>query len=109
MENRKFLSTLGLCKKAGQLIIGFDPVAEAIKAGKVKLLLLASDLSPKSAKEIIRIAKMHNIDILQMPAAMDEIMRLLGKRAGILAITGEGLAQVLKTSIARQEEENNIC
>ena len=39
----KTLSLISLCRKAGRLRIGFDPVTEAVCAGEVCLVLTASD------------------------------------------------------------------
>jgi ribosomal protein L7Ae-like RNA K-turn-binding protein len=71
-------------------------VAESIIKGGARLVLLAPDLSCKSAKEIFRLTDRHKIDVIKMPATMDDMMRLIGKRAGILAITDEGLSELLK-------------
>ena len=102
--NSKLLSALGLCKKAGKLTVGFDVVSEAIRRGNAALLVLTGDLSPKSAARITAIAQEHNVRHLTIGAAMDDIERLLGKRAGILAIADQGLAEV----VARQVEEESV-
>jgi predicted RNA-binding protein YlxR (DUF448 family) len=40
---RRCLDLLGLARRAGQLVAGFDPVAEMLRRGKVALLLAARD------------------------------------------------------------------
>ena len=95
---------LGLCKKAGKLTVGFDAVSEAIRRGKVALLVLTEDLSPKSAVRITSLAQEYKVRHLTIGAAMDDIERLLGKRAGILAVADHGLAKV----VARQVEEESV-
>ncbi|MCL2578915.1 MAG: ribosomal L7Ae/L30e/S12e/Gadd45 family protein [Oscillospiraceae bacterium] len=102
------LATLGLCKKAGKLIIGFDAVAEYIKRGGPGLLILTADLSPKSSKEIIRIADAQGFEYLQIGAAMDDIKRLVGKKAGILAIADQGLAKSFAGKVKTQEEDFSV-
>ena len=107
--DEKLLGTLGLCKKAGKLILGFDAVAQAIQAGEVSLVVLAQDLSPKSAKEIIRIAQMHGTEHIHISAEMEDIKRRVGKKAGILAITDQGLSKAVASKAqARQHEEENV-
>lgn len=91
-DTDKALKLLGLCKRANLLIMGFDETAKAMERGSVRLLVLARDLSPKSAKEIIRLAARLDIDTVRLDAAMEELWYALGKRAGILAVTEEGLA-----------------
>ena len=103
-NNSRLLSALGLCKKAGKLTVGFDVVGEAIRRGNAVILVLTQDVSLKSAARITAIADEHKVRHLTIEAAMDDIERLLGKRAGILAVTDHGLAQV----VARQVEEESV-
>ncbi|MCL2857563.1 MAG: ribosomal L7Ae/L30e/S12e/Gadd45 family protein [Oscillospiraceae bacterium] len=103
-NNTKLLSALGLCKKAGKLTVGFDVVGEAIRRGNAKLLVLTGDISPKSAGRITAMADEHKVRHFTIDAAMDDIEKLLGKRAGILAVTDQGLAGV----VARQVEEESV-
>ena len=44
------LGTLGLCRRAGKLVFGFDAVADEVKNPKSKVygVVLASDISEKS-------------------------------------------------------------
>lgn len=92
----KMLSAVGLCKKAGKLIIGFDAVAAAISRGEVCLMALSADLSPKSAKEIIRLAERRGVKYIKTELNMQDIGRILGKKAGILAVTDQGLAKAVE-------------
>ena len=50
--NDRLLSMLGICKRAGQLIAGFDPVKKSVQCGRALLVLTASDLSDRTKKEI---------------------------------------------------------
>jgi len=93
--NRQIISIISLCKRAGKLIMGFDVVKEAAEKAQICLILTVSDISPKSYKEIVRVAQMNNVTILSIPVIMDEIFYNVGKRAGILAINDRGLANKL--------------
>mgnify|MGYP000821724493 CR=1 FL=1 len=48
----KVISALSLSKKAGKLILGFDVVKESVQNKTAKLVVLASDVSFKTKKEI---------------------------------------------------------
>ena len=105
----RLLSTLGICKKAGKVIMGFEAVREAAALGQVSLIVLSGDLSPKSGKEIAFTAEKQNIPVCTAPITMEEIQSRLGKRSGILAITDRGLADtVLRTASRAIEEESSI-
>uniref|UniRef100_UPI003AB3EC3B hypothetical protein n=1 Tax=Akkermansia sp. TaxID=1872421 RepID=UPI003AB3EC3B len=58
------------------------------------LVLLSEDLSPKSRKEIVRIAQQYEIRWFDAPFQMGDIDRLLHKRAGILAVSDEGFVRM---------------
>ena len=93
----RFLSTLGLCRRAGKLIYGFDPVCEEIKSPKSKVcgVALAKDISEKTLKEITFTGEKYGTALFQSDAGMDEIKSVLGKRTGIIAILDEGLFRSL--------------
>lgn len=48
-----FLSTLGLCRKSGKLIHGFDPVCDELKNPKSKIagVVIAKDVSEKRRRK----------------------------------------------------------
>lgn len=48
----KLAGLLGIARRAGKLITGFDAAAASAAAGKAALLLMAADLSEKTAKEL---------------------------------------------------------
>ena len=104
---RNLLSTLGICKKAGKLAEGFEPVAEAAKAGEACLIVTANDLSPKSEKEIARVAAACGVQHLPIDAAMDELHAALGKRVGIAAVLDQGLAQTIRNKAEKLAIANN--
>lgn len=102
----RLLSLLGICRKAGKLIHGFDATAEAARNHTAQLILTSEDLSPKSKKEIEYISSKENVETVSMPVSMSEIERKTGKRAGILAVADNGLAQAVKREISRANEED---
>lgn len=101
----KILGIISISRKAGKLEIGFDPVAEAVAAGKAKLVFMASDLSPKTQSEMAyQIDKNRKaIEVIQLPLTMDELSAVLGKRAGVVAVMDKGLADALRRQTNREE------
>jgi ribosomal protein L7Ae-like RNA K-turn-binding protein len=104
----KLLSSLGLCKKAGKLVAGFEAVSDDIKAGKAFLVVTAADLSPKTEKEIQYITEKHLIDHIAAPVTMDEISHWLGRRVGVLAVSDAGLARAVSMAAVRLNEEEQL-
>jgi len=101
----RLLSTLGLCRRAGKLIWGFDAVAQAVAADKARLVLFARDISPKSAKEMRYLCEKKKIIPHTAPVTMDEIWFRVGKRAGILAVADQGLSHKITELLSRMHTE----
>lgn len=93
------LSTLGLMKKTGCLIVGFDAVKREITdpKSKVKGIALSKDLSPKTKKEVLFLRDKYRpeLDIAALDADMEQIESVIGKKTGIAAITDEGFWKAL--------------
>lgn len=103
----RLLSLLGICRKAGRLVFGFDAAVEALGQKTVFLIVTAADLSSKSKKEIEYIAAKTAAEVIAAPVTIEEIGWKTGKRAGILAVSDEGLAKSVKALITGPAEKPN--
>jgi predicted RNA-binding protein YlxR (DUF448 family) len=83
------LTTLGLCKRAGKIITGFDAVIADIK--KSSGILIASDLSVKTKKEVAFHCDKHDKKLIEIDHTMDEIAGVLNKKTGVISIMDKGL------------------
>jgi len=101
----KLLSLLGICRKAGKLVHGFDAVCGAVKLKTARLVLISGDISPKTKKEIEFISSKTNIKAITVAITMDDIEQKTGKRAGVLAILDDGLAKAVNEAAVRAGEE----
>ena len=81
-------------KKTGSIVTGFDAVEREIKnpASKICGVALARDLSPKSRKEILFIREKFRPQLaaVTLPADMERIGSVLGKKTGIVAVMDWG-------------------
>ena len=91
MNNR--LGTIGLCRRAGKLITGFDAVTAEVRAPGTKAagVLLASDLSEKTKKEIRFECGKKGVPVNEIPETLDDLKQVTGKRTGVLAVLDDGL------------------
>ena len=94
------LSTLGLCRRAGKLIYGFDAVDAELKKDKTAVcgVLTASDLSEKSKKEVRFICAKKDIEVTELSETLDDIKGVIGKRTGIIAVLDNGLYKSINKS-----------
>ncbi|MCL2487321.1 MAG: ribosomal L7Ae/L30e/S12e/Gadd45 family protein [Oscillospiraceae bacterium] len=92
---------LGMARRSGHLIMGFDAAAGLITQKKAKLILLASDISPKTEKELRFAASKAENELvwLRLTATKDELAAALGlkKPIGIIAIDDNGFANAVIT------------
>lgn len=97
---KRELGTLGLCRKAGKLLYGFDSVTGEIRKPKntVAGTVLAEDLSEKSKKEVRYVCEKYGVPVCLSHITMDEIKEIIGKHTGILAVLDEGLFTALKNT-----------
>lgn len=75
------------------MTIGNAAVADAIGNGEAYLLLLASDISPRTEKEISEKAVQGNIKIIKLLQDKQQISNALGKLAAVISINDMGFAE----------------
>ena len=86
-------SYFGLAMKAGMVAAGDRAAEKALKTGRAHLLVLARDISPHVAIELVTIAQKRNLPLLWWPDK-DSLGLKVGKsRRGALAITDKGFAK----------------
>lgn len=94
MQPNKFLSTLGLARRAGKVNYGFDMVAEGLD--NTSVIFFAADLSVRSRNSISQLAAKKGVPCKVLPFEMAEFAGAMGtKPVGIIGITEAGFAKLL--------------
>lgn len=97
--NSSPLPLLGLARRAGKLEIGFDPVKDNMISGKAFLVVCASDISPKTFKEINFFAtKSNNPDlvVIKLSFNRDDLSNAIGKNAACAAVCDQGFSKKIQ-------------
>lgn len=105
--NDKLLSALGLCRKAGKIVMGADPVAEAINRGKARLVIMARDFSQNSKKNILKASCRQNVEARVINRTRDELSGALGKFCGVAAVTDRGFSDKIQELILKEQEQED--
>ena len=84
MDEKRVLGMLSLCRRAGRLTAGMEAVLEAAGQGAAFLVLLAEDLSPRSARRLRQ--KLPALPVATLPCTMQTLSAVTGKLSGILAV-----------------------
>ncbi|QOR36021.1 ribosomal L7Ae/L30e/S12e/Gadd45 family protein [Clostridium sp. 'deep sea'] len=91
----KYYSFLGIIKKTGKIIAGYDTVKDNFN--KAKLIILAEDASDKMKQKMLRRCKEHNKELVCYGVSK-QYGRALGiKDSVILAIIDKNFSEVLKS------------
>ena len=97
--DKRILSSLGLCSKAGKLIFGVPMIIEAMQKGKnVYLVLEAGDTSDNTHKKITDKCSFYGIEKIRLEADGGALSSAVGKSSSLaaIAITDEGFYKMIK-------------
>ncbi|WP_312938669.1 hypothetical protein, partial [Oscillibacter sp.] len=104
--SKELLSTLGLCKRAGMLEVGEEPVEAAARARDVRLLLLASDAAENTARRADHFSEMGQCMKLRLPFTKEELGQAMGRgECAILGVTDVGFAAAIARRLADEDAE----
>lgn len=91
------LSNLGICRRAGKLIAGFDAVCGLFSKNDLDIVVfLTSDASPKTLKEIKYHANKYDVEVITLPVTKLDICKILNKSFAVLAVTDAKMANMIK-------------
>lgn len=81
--------------------MGFDAVLEELASPKSKAagIVLASDVSAKTEKEVRFAAEKHGTEVIKADLTMDDAKSAVGKRVGVFLILDGGLYGSVKKHI----------
>lgn len=99
MNSQKVVNLLTICRKAGKTLSGFDVSINALKDGSSKCILIASNTSPKTVKDLLfQIEKnsISGVKTLTMPLTIQEVDNYVGVYAGIIAICDDGFSKAFE-------------
>ena len=106
MEQNDLLRLIGLCKKAGRLEVGEEPVGSACRARDCRLLLIADDAADNTVRRAAHFAQAGNCLTLRLPFSRDDLGRPVGRTScALAAITDIGFASALAGRLAKTDPE----
>ena len=104
MEN-KVLSYLGFAAKARKLVTGYNTCIYMMEKKKIRLLILAEDLSENSVKKMVSASEKHKVPC-RIYGAGEQLSKITGTAGkGIFGITDENFAKVISDGIDHIQSE----
>ncbi len=99
----KVLSLMGFAKKSGNLVSGVNTCSFNMAKGKVKLVILAEDISENSEKKIMKDVRKYGVDHIKYGAA-EELSHATGAEGrSVFAVLDENFADALKREIENKQ------
>ena len=105
---KKFLLMLGLCRRAGAMVIGTPMVTESLPKGKIKVVFYASDASANTEKKITDKCRFYKVKCIKTEVSSLELSDAIGKNGAVcaLGILDENFSREL-TKLAQMPKESN--
>ena len=102
--NNKLCGLLGIARRSGHILIGFDAVRAALLADKTQLILLASDCSPKTEKELRFAAQDKTCPVIKVAEDKEAFTAALGmqKPVAVIATDDRGFATAMTKTITTE-------
>ena len=101
--NNKILSLLGFASKSGKLSFGFAASKETILKNKSRLIVISSDISDKSRKEIRFTAEKNGIEIIELnDTDQIKLSNAVGRSCGIVSVNDSSFASAIAEEYGRK-------
>lgn len=75
------------------MTIGNDAAVDAITNGESSLILLVSDISPRTEKSVTEVAESNNIKVVKLTHNKKQVSNSLGKLTAVISINDTGFAK----------------
>lgn len=107
MTTAKLCGLLGMCRRSGRLVSGFDAVTALCETDGT-LLMLAADASPRTVRELRFRAK--RLQVYHLPLTKDEVAQAVGssKPIACAATTDSGFACALRPFCTPLEPDHEL-
>lgn len=87
--------TLSVCRRAGMLTCGTDEVKSSCRRKEARLVLMTSDFSERSKRDISDLCERLGINAVTISQSMDDIGYAVGKRFGVMSVSDKGFAEAI--------------
>ncbi|MBQ2390325.1 MAG: ribosomal L7Ae/L30e/S12e/Gadd45 family protein [Clostridia bacterium] len=99
----KFLSLLGMARRANRIRMGYDKAIDAIHSDACFSVFCANDLSEKTKRGLVFAAEDTDIKIIDTKYSMYEISNAVGSKTGVVAVCDSGFSKRL-IELLKQEQ-----
>ena len=100
-QTDKALSYIGICKKAGRIVIGTEMTCAAMKEAKIRLAVYSADASDNTKKRVTDRCAYYGVRCAEGAFTSGALGGTVGSHGdvAVVGITDEGLANAILNSI----------
>jgi ribosomal protein L7Ae-like RNA K-turn-binding protein len=92
MENKLF-GHLGIARRAGMLVFGYDSVVSEAASRKASIVVLSSDASPRTVRNVLFECEKSRTKVVIVPVTKLDMGHAIGRgETGVVAITNKAFA-----------------
>ena len=107
LKRDKVLSLLGICRKAGKIAAGEYQTEQAVRSGKVYLVILSKDASANTEKKFRSLCDYYHTSLIQY-GEKEELGNAVGcEMRASLAVLDAGLAASIRRQTADPPKETS--
>ena len=93
----RLASMIGLCRRANRLGCGVETIMDTLKTGRAHLVLLSSDPSERTRKQICDKCATARVEVLPVPLTKEELGRACGMaELSACAVTDPEFAKAIR-------------
>ena len=93
----RLASMIGLCRRANRLGCGVDTIKDTLKTGRAHLVLLSSDPSERTRKQLCDKCATARVELLPIPLTKEELGRACGMtELSACAVTDPEFAKAIR-------------
>jgi len=103
----RVLSSIGLAKRAGKTVTGTELVQDAVRKGKAKIVIAASDISQGSKKKLVNTCVYYKAELVEY-SDMKSLSAAMGVKKLItsVAVTDENFKILIKKQLSVMTEND---
>ena len=103
MKRKKIESYLGLARRAGKIVSGYQTCVHTISRGTIRLVIVASDTSDNTKEKFEHLCSRYGVDFC-VYGTTDELSFMTGFQGrGIYGITDSNFAEVMIKEIQNEK------
>ena len=80
------LKSIGLAARARKITYGSDMTCDAVREGRVHLVLFSTLAAPNTAKRIINCCEQNSVECYKIPIGPDELAHAVGKAKPLMSV-----------------------